>query len=114
MSNELPDIPLEDLFKEVKVAYTWNEIPLRWLSFNSTKDILGISKRSIRRYAKRGLLDRKYKTVNGNVRVYYTNRSVYRLKDRRKERKIKNHPKDKDMGIKELLQMGDVIMQLGL
>lgn len=78
MFTDLPEIPLEGLFQEIE--YPDEKPPLRWLTLKSTKEILGIGERSIQIHTKNGKLERKYKTVKGHRRVYYSNHSVYKLK----------------------------------
>lgn len=78
MFTDIPEIPLAGLFQEIE--YPEETPPFRWFNLKSTKEILGIGERSLQMYAKKGKLERKYKTVKGHRRVYYSNHSVYKLK----------------------------------
>jgi hypothetical protein len=77
--EELPNIPLEDLFKIIPLY----DPPLRWFSVKSAMNILGVSERTIRNYIKNGKLQHKYKTIKGRKRVFISNRSVYALQDKK-------------------------------
>ena len=68
----LPDIPITELFSYQE--FPMERVALRWYSSKTTMEMLGL-----RRYAEDGRLEKKYKTVKGRKRVYYSNVSVLKL-----------------------------------
>ena len=73
----LPDIPITELFSYQE--FPMERVALRWYSSKTTMEMLGIKERQLRRYAEDGRLEKKYKTVKGRRRVYYSNISVLEL-----------------------------------
>lgn len=73
----LPDIPITELFSYQE--FPMERVALRWYSSKTTMEMLGIKERQLRRYAEDGRLEKKYKTVKGRRRVYYSNVSVLTL-----------------------------------
>ena len=110
--GELPVIPLEDLFLEIPVP----EMPLRWLSVKTVIRILGVTERQIRNYIKQGKVDYIHKTVNGHKRVFISNRSVYRIYDRRNKDNYPDEPdeeqEEENTLLDAFLAMGEVIGKL--
>lgn len=89
MFVESQEIPLEGLFQEIE--YPTEKPPFRWLTLKSAMEVLGLSESSVQRYAKGGKLERMYKTVKGHRKVYYSNHSVYALRNllnSKRERKL--------------------------
>lgn len=56
------------------------DVPLKYLSLEDVKALLGRSERTIRRYVREGYIQAEYKMIDGHRRVFYTNRSVLALK----------------------------------
>lgn len=73
----LPDIPITELFSYQE--FPMERVALRWYSSKTTMEMLGIKERQLRRYAEDDRLEKKYKTVKGRRRVYYSNVSVLEL-----------------------------------
>lgn len=73
----LSDIPITELFSYQE--FPMDRVALRWYSSKTTMEMLGIKERQLKRYAEDGRLEKKYKTVKGRRRVYYSNISVLEL-----------------------------------
>ena len=86
--DKLPKIPIEDLFQMME--YPCNKTPLRWWSFKTAQNYLGVSERTLRRYKAEGKLEFQYKKKGSRVGIYFTNRSVINLHSDRVPTKIRN------------------------
>ncbi len=95
MYGDLPNIPLEELFTEME--YPRGQIPLRWWNIKTTKEYLEVSESTIRRYKAKGELEYKYVMVKGHRKVYFSNNSVMRLKDKLECRKQPRESTEDDM-----------------
>lgn len=81
MFDDFTETPLDGLFQTIEYPDELIHTPLKWISLKSAKKVLGIGDRQIQRYADSGKLERTYKTVKGHRKVYYSNRTVYMLRD---------------------------------